>query len=91
MIIEKGSLISKLVDQENPRVNSHHHQSIKYLGENLKATSKTKDGVIESIEDVENEIFIFGVQWHPELSWKTDALSKNIFQVFISQCLNKDC
>lgn len=90
LLIEQGSLISKLSTEDNPRVNSHHHQAIKNLGENLKATSSAKDGVVESIEDVENGNFILGVQWHPELSWETDKLSGQIFQIFINQCLNKE-
>lgn len=87
--VDRGSLISKLASAKNPLVNSHHHQSVKDLGKNLKATSRTKDGVIESIEDTENGRFLFGVQWHPELSWKTDDFSSKIFQVFINQCLDK--
>lgn len=85
--IEKNSRISDLAKSENPVVNSHHHQAIKKVGENLRATSWTKDGLIESIEDTRNDIFIMGVQWHPELSWKTDELSRNIFQEFINESL----
>jgi putative glutamine amidotransferase len=86
--VEKNSWVSSLTKMENPVVNSHHHQSIKKIGRNLRATSWTKDGVIESIEDTRNDIFIVGVQWHPELSWKTDELSRNIFQVFIDKSVN---
>jgi putative glutamine amidotransferase len=87
LILEKDSRIGRLTNAENPVVNSHHHQSVKTLGENLKAASRTKDGVIESIEDTRNDIFILGVQWHPELSWKTDEFSRNIFQAFINECV----
>jgi putative glutamine amidotransferase len=86
--VEKGSRIAYLKTIENPIVNSHHHQAVKKLGENLKATSWAKDGVIESIEDTRNDRFILGVQWHPELSWEMDGLSKNIFEAFIKECSN---
>jgi putative glutamine amidotransferase len=68
------------------RVNSHHHQAVGKVGNNLKSTAWAKDGVIECIEDTRDDRFVLGVQWHPELSWKTDELSKNIFDSFISAC-----
>jgi putative glutamine amidotransferase len=85
--IEKGSLLSRLKTSENTQVNSHHHQSIKSIGRNLRATAWAKDGVIECIEDTRKDRFALGVQWHPELSWKNDSLSKNIFQIFVSEAL----
>jgi putative glutamine amidotransferase len=42
--------------------------------------------VIECIEDTRADRFALGVQWHPELSWKTDELSRNIFETFIANC-----
>jgi putative glutamine amidotransferase len=82
--IENESLLANLAKNGTDiRVNSHHHQSIKTVGENLKATAWTKDGVIECIEDTRG---VLGVQWHPELSWKTDELSRNIFETFIANC-----
>lgn len=85
--IENESLLANLAGNKTiVRVNSHHHQSIKAIGENLKATARTRDGVIECIEDTRAERFVLGVQWHPELSWKTDDLSRNIFETFIANC-----
>jgi putative glutamine amidotransferase len=68
------------------RVNSHHHQAVKIVGENLKATAWAKDGVVECIEDTRDDRFVLGVQWHPELSWKSDEVSRKIFENFISAC-----
>lgn len=93
--IEGGSLLANLGGggggglnglKNGVRVNSHHHQSIKEIGENLRATAWAKDGVVECIEDTRPERFVLGVQWHPELSWRTDALSRNIFETFIENC-----
>jgi len=86
---EKDSLISRLITNKNDvRVNSHHHQAVGKIGENLKSTAWAKDGVVECLEDTREDRFVLGVQWHPELSWKTDALSRNIFTEFISACKN---
>jgi putative glutamine amidotransferase len=83
-----NNIISRLITTEHDsiKVNSSHHQAIKKLGENLTATAWAKDGVIECIEDTRIDRFVFGVQWHPELSWDFDNLSKNIFQTFVNQC-----
>jgi putative glutamine amidotransferase len=86
---EEISLLSELItDKKDVRVNSHHHQAVGKLGVNLKSTAWAKDGVIECIEDTRDDRFVLGVQWHPELSWKTDSLSRNIFESFISACIN---
>ena len=86
---EDQTLLARLITNKNEvRVNSHHHQAIGKVGENLKSTAWAKDGVIECIEDIRADRFVLGVQWHPELSWKTDDLSRNIFQEFIKACEN---
>lgn len=90
LLFEGESNIARLITAKNKnnnlRVNSHHHQSIKMVGRNLRATAWAKDSVIECIEDTRNDRFVIGVQWHPELSWKTDNFSKNIFKVFVEEC-----
>lgn len=67
-------------------VNSHHHQAVRNPGKNLRPTAWAKDGVIECIEDIRADRFAFGVQWHPELSWRVDGLSRKIFEEFIAAC-----
>ncbi|HXH69452.1 MAG TPA: gamma-glutamyl-gamma-aminobutyrate hydrolase family protein [Pyrinomonadaceae bacterium] len=84
--IKEGNILSRLITTDEVKVNSSHHQAIKSVGKNLMATAWAKDGVIESIEDTREDRFVFGVQWHPELSWNFDNLSKNIFQTFVSKC-----
>lgn len=73
-------------ESELVKVNSSHHQAIKKVGENLAATAWANDGVIECIEDTRPDRVIFGVQWHPELSWQSDELSKEIFRYFVDNC-----
>lgn len=68
------------------KVNSHHHQAIRSVGSGLTATSWATDGIIESIEDESDGRFVLGVQWHPELSWRSDVISRSIFDRFITAC-----
>jgi putative glutamine amidotransferase len=87
--IENGSLLAELAANETVSVNSHHHQAVREVGNGMKATSWTSDGVIESIEDVETRP-IFAVQWHPELSWQRDLVSKGLFERFVGNCRRKN-
>lgn len=85
--IVKGSLLDKIAENsDNINVNSHHHQSVKDLGKNLRISAQAKDAVVECIEDNREDRFVLGVQWHPELSWKFDELSKGILKAFVEVC-----
>lgn len=91
--IKEKSLLSRLITTESSNgnkilVNSHHHQSINRIGKNLEATAWANDSVIECIEDIRKDKFVLGVQWHPELSYKSDLLSKKIFEKFTEECKN---
>lgn len=68
------------------KVNSHHHQAVKEVGNNLVPTAWTNDGVIECIEGADRNRFILGVQWHPEISFQNDPLSNEIFKAFVEEC-----
>ncbi len=88
--IEKGSVLAAMksvaAQTGNVRVNSHHHQAINKPGKNLRAIARAKDGVIEGIQDMRKDRFNLGVQWHPEISWRSDELSREIFDVFVERC-----
>jgi putative glutamine amidotransferase len=82
--VEQGSLLSALAHEKGALVNSHHHQAVEKVGRDLAATAWTFDGLIEAVEDSRPERFAVGVQWHPELGWKDDRLSRALFQRFIA-------
>ncbi len=71
------------------RVNSHHHQAVGRVGNDLTAVAWANDGVIEAVEDSRPDRWVVGVQWHPELSWRTDSFSRSLFEQFISACTEK--
>lgn len=85
---DKGIIptIATEVGVRKVKVNSHHHQAIRSVGDSLTATSWASDSVVESIEDESDGRFVLGVQWHPELSWKSDVFSKAIFDKFLEAC-----
>ena len=77
--ILEGSLLGDLAQVESVAVNSHHHQAIQTLGRELVATAWAADGVVEAVEDPRSDRFVIGVQWHPELGWERDRLSRALF------------
>jgi putative glutamine amidotransferase len=79
----EGSLLSELAKGESALVNSHHHQAIETVGRELVATAWTHDGLVEALEDPREDRFALGVQWHPEIAWDRDALSRAIFGRFV--------
>ena len=78
-----GSNLAELADGESALVNSHHHQAIETVGEGLRATAWTADGLIEALEEQRPERWALGVQWHPEIDWEQDGFSENLFKSFI--------
>ena len=55
---------------------------IKELAPGFKATGKTSDGVIEALEK-EGDLFVAGVQWHPEQMYHQNDDMKRLFRAFI--------
>jgi len=88
--IERESILGQLdtikANGRSLRVNSHHHQAVGKLGHDLRAVAWAKDGVIECIEDMRKDRYVLGVQWHPELAWQKDQLSREIFSSFVENC-----
>lgn len=64
-------------------VNSHHHQAIKKIGNDLQVSAVAPDGIIEAVEDPRRDRFLLGVQWHPEVDWQNDEYSQRIFRRLI--------
>lgn len=79
----EGSLLAKLALGESALVNSHHHQAIETVGQDLVATAWTADGLVEALEDPRAERFALAVQWHPEIAWERDQFSKALFKHFV--------
>ena len=75
--IEDNSKLYKIIQENEIQVNSIHHQAINKLGQDLKITAKSSDGVIEGIE-VTSGWDAVGIQWHPE-NMLEDPVSIKLF------------
>lgn len=63
--IFEGTRLAKLVGSTKIVTNSSHHQGVDKIGNGLRQTAKTSDGVLEGLESIDSDQ-ILSVQWHPE-------------------------
>lgn len=82
---EKNSLLAEIFGKTEVEVNSYHHQAVKTVGDKMKITAHSEDGVIEAIELKNSPVFVLGVQWHPEMMFSSEEQQK-IFQAFVTAC-----
>lgn len=82
--IEEDSLLEGILKGRKRTVNSFHHQGVKDLGRDLKGSAYAPDGIIEAIEH-EKDLFIMGIQWHPEHLWQKEEASKALFQALVDR------
>lgn len=82
--VTEDSLLAQLAGSTKALVNSHHHQAIDAVGRDLEPIAWASDGLIEAVIDTRPEQFVLGVQWHPEVGWQDDPLSRAIFNHFIT-------
>jgi putative glutamine amidotransferase len=60
-----GTLLSRTVGMDRLEVNSFHHQAVDRLGQDLRVSARSSDGMVEAIEAPDRP-FVLGVQWHAE-------------------------
>ena len=63
--IEPGTALAGLIGADMLHVNSFHHQAVDRLGESLRVSARSSDGVVEGLE-APGRPFVIGVQWHAE-------------------------
>ncbi len=83
--ILRGTPLWQLLHKKEIGVNSCHHQGICELADSLKPMAVSEDGLIEAVY-LPDHYFIWGVQWHPEYTYRSDADSAAIFKAFVQAC-----
>lgn len=80
--IMPDSFLSRIFpDTHEIMVNSFHNQSVKQLGEGLRISAQSSDGIIEAIEH--KTYPIYAVQWHPEKSYRVDEVSQKLIRSIV--------
>lgn len=84
--IMDDSPLKKLLGVSECEVNSYHHQAVRDLAPCLKAMAVSPDGLVEAVY-MPSKRFVWGVQWHPELSYHNDMKSREIIGAFLRAAL----
>ncbi|MCQ2070997.1 MAG: gamma-glutamyl-gamma-aminobutyrate hydrolase family protein [archaeon] len=79
--IVPGSPLGTLLGHLRIGVNSYHHQAVKDLSPVLRCMAVSEDGLTEAVYHPGMD-FGWAVQWHPELSYRTDRDSMEILRAF---------
>ncbi len=79
--IKENSRLYQIIGKSSIMVNSRHSYHIPPIADGY-ISALAPDGIIEGIE-VPDKRFIIGVQWHPELTYMHDEVSKKIITAFM--------
>jgi putative glutamine amidotransferase len=75
--IEPRTRLHRIMRKRSVGTNSFHHQAVDQVGEGLRVVARAGDGTVEGIE---GEGFIVGVQWHAE----TLLAHSNLFEALVT-------
>jgi putative glutamine amidotransferase len=81
-----GSAFAQWAGATTVLVNSLHGQGIKRLGEGLVAEAHAPDGLVEGVRAAGASAFAFGVQWHPEWRFDSNAFYAKTLGAFADAC-----
>lgn len=87
--ITPGTRLSELAETAQSGVspvlvNSSHHQAVARVGDQLHPVAVSPvDATVEALEGPEAGPFVLGVQWHPERTYDSSPLSRELFRAFV--------
>src|SRR5271166_102539 len=85
--VTRGGWLHRLAGATEIAVNSLHNQGIDRLAPGLVTEGVAPDGTVEAVRVIASQAgpapgFAVGFQWHPESDWRTDSVSRAIFEQF---------
>ena len=85
VVVEENTVFLDIVKDRMLMVNSSHHQAVKDVARGFRVAGKSPDNVVEVIEKIDDNNWILGVQFHPEMRVNNDIAMRRIFQCFIEE------
>ena len=83
--VSRGTLLSRILEQDTVLVNSQHHQAVDQVAPGFTLAALSEDGIVEAIEKPDAR-FCLGVQWHPEWLSDADPAMQGLFDAFVNAC-----
>jgi putative glutamine amidotransferase len=78
-----GSRLAGALGRAEVDALSHHHQGLDRLGEGLRASAWSPDGLVEGIERERG--WTVGVLWHPESTAGADPAQHDLLRAFVAE------
>jgi len=66
VLVEPGTRLAGVLGRTTITVRNGHHQAVGDVAPRLRVTARGVDGVVEAVEHRDPDIWVLGVQWHPE-------------------------
>ncbi len=85
--LEPDGRLAQILGDLELEINSLHHQAVKDVGQGLRVTARSPDGLIEALEG-DGQAWVVAVQWHPEWLLDDDPRMSKLFAAFVSTCGN---
>ncbi|MBM3501443.1 MAG: gamma-glutamyl-gamma-aminobutyrate hydrolase family protein, partial [Armatimonadetes bacterium] len=82
VVVEEGTLLSRIVGGGRLAVNSFHHQALRVVPPGYRISARATDGTVEGLEAADGA-FRLGVQWHPEDLAAESALHQGLFDALV--------
>jgi putative glutamine amidotransferase len=76
------SVLARVLGTTELAVNSHHHQGLERIADELTEVGWADDGVLEAVE-ARARSCVIAVQWHPEVMAPVDRTQAAIFSYFL--------
>jgi putative glutamine amidotransferase len=88
--IEPDTKLAQAVGETRITVNSSHHQAVARVGDGLRVTARSPDGIVEGAEWVRDDWWMVAVQWHPEELVRDSAdWDRGLFNAFAREVLTR--
>lgn len=89
VFVEGGTKLGEILGSGEVQVNSMHHQGIREIGEGLRVSARTDDGLVEGIEATDLS-FLLGTQWHPEFFADSGTMGP-LFEALVAEAGHTRC
>jgi putative glutamine amidotransferase len=85
-VVKKGWVSALLgTGRKTHLVNSLHHQAVADVGSELEVVAVDEHGMVQAVELARKDVFVVGVQWHPELM-PHSAVQMSFFRALVAAC-----
>jgi gamma-glutamyl-gamma-aminobutyrate hydrolase PuuD len=78
-----GSLAAEVYGRSSVRVLCMHHQAPDGIGDGLEVSGRSRDGLVEALEDRREGRFLLGLLWHPEHHVDDEPLQRRPYEALI--------